>query len=598
MKAILALSALVLSFSANGYDVDTHFYSTYAMARHACIRHEVAVKIATATQWMDESFLSDPTSMIILVFDGIHKRRLLHFPATRVGANMSAKAQQKVLGFDKFIASHEWLIKTGLHLVDKNDITKLDNVIFFSDTVRGSVSGGEFASQMFSEAIKEGDLMKAGAGLHVLEDSFAHAGTPAEDGHAAYWHWPDRPQDSPEKYEEMNQAVFRTLVVIRSLLPKEALDHNLHSFGAQANCEMDDLTLAKNYFSEVKDLVSYNVLHDIDYVQGSLYWFLNDAVKSGYLHASEKDMRKLIAMVGVDGQMDTYQALARMIKILWRVEATGGKTLEWRKVLAHMGRLRIDDTTSFEDYVTAQGREPMGTLDVNSSNVTNFIDGVTRDLLKFNVPYELSKWHRREVENDDQPPGEVSIPRTVEMAIREKNIKDYIFKKFGIHLQFLPNKTSDEMGFGKEVRLEAEAESQIPNEPGVTYATFSLAEKNLFDHLIFKYLYPSTAFHDLDRVTAAIHRMNLATYSATWLADAAYSVLWEVRDVVHNIVFDLLNDDVHYAPDSDNFFYRNPYLFERELKIGRYKKFLGARDKVWKFKTLFGAKATENQRVP
>ena len=47
--------------------------------------HEVATKLALSAQWMDENFLSDPTSLIILPFDGIKKRRLLHFPAIRFG---------------------------------------------------------------------------------------------------------------------------------------------------------------------------------------------------------------------------------------------------------------------------------------------------------------------------------------------------------------------------------------------------------------------------------------------------------------------------------------------------------------------------------
>ena len=66
-KAKLVLFALALSLisvTARAYDEDTHFYATYAMARYSGISHEVAVKLATTTQWMDECFLSDPTSMI------------------------------------------------------------------------------------------------------------------------------------------------------------------------------------------------------------------------------------------------------------------------------------------------------------------------------------------------------------------------------------------------------------------------------------------------------------------------------------------------------------------------------------------------------
>ena len=92
--------ALFVAFTfvtnAHAYDEDTHFYGTYAMARFAGIKHEVATKIALSAVWMDESYISDPTSMIFLPMTGIKKRRLLHFPSTRIGGKLSADAQKRV----------------------------------------------------------------------------------------------------------------------------------------------------------------------------------------------------------------------------------------------------------------------------------------------------------------------------------------------------------------------------------------------------------------------------------------------------------------------------------------------------------------------
>src|SRR4051812_29813945 len=110
-------SVLLTSISSQAYDVDTHFYSTYAMARYAGIRHEAAEKIALATQWMDESYISDPTSMIVLPVTGVRKRRLLHFPSQRKGTQLSSQAQQKVLGFEKFELAHSGLIKVLIDLL-------------------------------------------------------------------------------------------------------------------------------------------------------------------------------------------------------------------------------------------------------------------------------------------------------------------------------------------------------------------------------------------------------------------------------------------------------------------------------------------------
>ena len=140
------------------YDEDTHFYSTYAMARHAGIKHEVAEKIALSAQWMDESFLSDPTSMMVLPITGIHKRRLLHFPSLRRGGSLSAAAQQKVLGFDNFEKTHLALINWAIKFLGyEGDAQQLQTLNLWTATE----ADDPFASELFMEGLKEGDLMKA-----------------------------------------------------------------------------------------------------------------------------------------------------------------------------------------------------------------------------------------------------------------------------------------------------------------------------------------------------------------------------------------------------------------------------------------------------
>ena len=47
------LTSMILSNVVQAYDEDVHFYQTYSMARFAGIKHEVAVKMALTTQWMD-----------------------------------------------------------------------------------------------------------------------------------------------------------------------------------------------------------------------------------------------------------------------------------------------------------------------------------------------------------------------------------------------------------------------------------------------------------------------------------------------------------------------------------------------------------------
>ena len=107
-----------------------------------------------------------------------------------------------------------------------------------------------FATEAFDWKVeKEGNLMKASASLHVLEDSYAHAGTTAEQGHAFIWHWPDRPFGRPpDKYSDMVRRVFEALVAIRSQLPPGALDTNLKSVGDSPNYQLDALHAGQKLF--------------------------------------------------------------------------------------------------------------------------------------------------------------------------------------------------------------------------------------------------------------------------------------------------------------------------------------------------------------
>jgi hypothetical protein len=103
IAALLAtfLGVSAISQKAYSYDEDTHFYGTYAMARYAGIRHEVASQIALSAQWMDESYISDPTSMIMLPITGIKKRRLLHFPSSRIVGSVASDTTAKMLGLNE-----------------------------------------------------------------------------------------------------------------------------------------------------------------------------------------------------------------------------------------------------------------------------------------------------------------------------------------------------------------------------------------------------------------------------------------------------------------------------------------------------------------
>lgn len=569
---------------AHAYDVDTHFYSTYAMARHACIRKPLALKIATATQWMDESYISDPTSYILLVPDGVHKRRLLHFPASRAGTLISVDSQRQVMGFDKFISAHAQLVDFGVKLLARpEDREKMKTLLYWTETAEDD----RFASQMLMEALKEGNTMKAAMSLHVIEDSYAHAGTPAEYGHTVFWHWPDRPFFKPDEYKKMTKSIFQALVAIRAQLPEEALDRSLHTFSNQANCDMDARQLSDAYFDQVKDVVSYNILHDKEYVTETLRWFINSAIANGYLVADPKKVDQLLAAVGIDGTFDSYTGLEKLIKILIKGQMSPEHgVLQWHTILDQMQLLRAGSPVTFDEFIAQFGTGPVGAFDINSESVDAFVKIVASNLLRFNVPSEIDpRKHLEEMENDK------AVPRQIEMTIRERNMQNYIEKTFGEKIKFESNNTGDELGFGKEIRMEDAARpNPFPND-GYEHVTFSLKEKNAFDHIVFKYLYPTTKEGTLEKITAAVHAVNTSKH---WVSEIWEGIVaaYGLHSIVPTVIHDLVNE--HTGPSEDNFFYRNPYEFKDYQNRGIVKKLMGPGD-VWLLENIFGSRA-ENSR--
>src|SRR6185503_15280609 len=76
---------------------------------------------------------------------------------------------------------------------------------------------------LFSDSQK-GDILKAATALHTIEDSYAHAGTPSEAGHAPFGHWPDRPYNpngSIPKFYKMIDSAMQGVVALRETLLRQ-----------------------------------------------------------------------------------------------------------------------------------------------------------------------------------------------------------------------------------------------------------------------------------------------------------------------------------------------------------------------------------------
>jgi hypothetical protein len=533
IKKLILFIAVVSSVPALAYDIDTHFYGTYSMARFAGIRHEVALKIATATQWMDESYISDPVSMILLPQTGLKKRRLLHFPASRL-ANKLTVDQIKIPFFDP---------SSNLPL----------------KVLTETEAEHEFATELFTEGLMEGNLMKAGAGLHTLEDSFAHAGTFSELGHAHFWHNVDRPfidEANVEKYFMMTRAVFKAMVAIRSLLPMDAIDTSNYGGTTTANYLMTAEELADIYKAvpAVRATVSRKILNDPSYVRFALENVFQRAKKANYV----KDGYQSYLGQFNPGE-DTYQAAASVAKVLPE------QLVDIRTVLTDTGYNPNVDAK----YILSLG----GISDLLGQVMLKFITGI--------VPRPLTVFHLAEKEED----GPLWVR---ELDLRVANMRALVYQMYNTDIYFVKNNTGSETGFLKEISKSPEAKPNLPKSTnGVEYVTYSLSEKAEFNQIIFSFLFPKLADYTKDQLPLLAEfigstnqllkkdvnfadKLDSVTnyFSNAWASLKAGKAINPVK-AVKIAEEDLLT--AHIVPHVKNKYYKVPSLLHEEIESGNFK---------------------------
>lgn len=537
-KIFITLIASVLFLStltAKAYDVDTHFYGTYSLARFAGIRHEIAVKIATGAQWMDESYISDPLSMIILPDVGVKKRRLLHFPGSRMANKLT--------------------IDTLPTFLDPSSGIKLKT---FTETE----ADHEFATEMFTEGLMEGNLMKASTGLHTLEDSFAHAGTIAELGHAHFWHTPDRPyidEASVEKYFKMCRSVLKAMVAIRSLLPNSAIDTSVKFSSDAANYQLDGDQLADIYtqLPDVKKAVSRKILNDPAFVQFALNDVFKRARKAEYLQNGYESY-----LNSFNAGEDTYQAASSVAKSL------PPAMINIESILKDTGR-----TSLSADYIISMG------------GMSEFVSRVIRDLLVGIVPRPLDVYHRFEKEED----GPIWIK---EMELRVGNMRALIKRLYNRDIYFVANNTNNMKGYLSEMTLEQTANPLYPRSNGVTeYVTYSLNEKNQFNQQIFSFLFPKVATHlngNKEKMAQLAQMVLIAQEAANGdktIIDTSTGLISAGWNAIKNFtgfsdtatVLKLSHDDIynsHLVPHSNNRFFAVPNLLRGQIEKRVFKPVL------------------------
>ncbi|MBY0453126.1 MAG: hypothetical protein K2P92_08825, partial [Bdellovibrionaceae bacterium] len=492
---------------------------------------EVALKIATGAQWMDESYMSDPVSMIVLAPVGMKKRRLLHFPGSRIANALT--------------------VDTLPSQIDPSSKVKLKS---FTETE----ADHEFASELFTEGLKQGDLMTAAAGIHTIEDSFAHAGTISELGHAHFWHHPDRPyvdEQSIEKYFQMTRAVFKAMVAIRELLPINGKDMQYQAPGApKPNYEMNAKDLADIYgqLPDVRAAISRKILNDPGFVKFTLNDIFGRAKRADYVGEGYQAYLENFT----PGQ-DSFQAAYNVAKSMPRA------MIRADKILADEGRPSLTS-----DYILSLG----GLGEVLSKAIYQLMDSI--------VPRPLDAYHKFEKEED----GPIWVE---EGRIRVANMRTMIYRLYGANVFFVENNTKDQRGFSLEMSKAAAANRVVPryNANRVELASYTGAEKYKFNHMIFKFLFPKLSEHlklrpgEIDRMAQLAVAVNdseasfLARTRAQLgaLAVAAKDLLMIFSDI--RVRYNLAKQDMvasRITPDPLNKYYTVPSLLQKKVKDGTF----------------------------
>ncbi len=297
-KAVLSL-LVVLSFiaaslkptPAQAFEKDVHFYFTYLMLRAAGIDEQVALKLATADQWIDETLTT--TAM-----ETAKQRWINHFPGEMKVVKNTAHGGLGVMAQIK----GNWTA-----------IATPDSPI----------------AHMYGQiGHEDGDLIAVGMDLHVGQDNTGvHAGFTNSVGHALNGHDTDRVWLHQEKFLNMVHMIMRRMIAIRTSLEKTApwavdLEASRKILGSDLK-ESDfynadflaDRLLAR---PEIKEWQAHDFTRDPEYVEygvkkimeiaKSKGWVRDDVtveslLPSGFKYDGTKDIHEVIELIMLDGEM-------------------------------------------------------------------------------------------------------------------------------------------------------------------------------------------------------------------------------------------------------------------------------------------------------
>lgn len=368
------------------------------MARFAGFAPGMALYIATATQYMDESMVTSPLE---INYKNERVLRLFHFGVP-------------YQSHDSNIVGLNFKVPSGV-VVDPN-----------IPTIRNTL----MSNQMIWYGISKRDLLLAVSGLHTLEDSFSHSGHWFGVGHDQGGHWPDRfyykfNGKKRDKFKNMTRTVFKALVGIRGLFDCQefyplttycpAYDHS------NKNWKLDAAELAEKYMKlpGFEYIENHYILKDPEYIDVAVRNMIERAKKDGFIDSrvSFDQLKPFFPdyskQKGLQTeQYDAIDALQVMLTNAVNFARCNPKTPK----LFHEEKLALINV----DYGDLLEPKPCGSP-IDAERVEEII---IRLALHY-IPIEPDDVNKAEFEDDK------AITRITEMRMRNRQMALFIAKNFG-----------------------------------------------------------------------------------------------------------------------------------------------------------------------
>lgn len=451
---LLATSGLFFTLEASAYEIDTHCYDTYAMARKAGFNHEYALFMCSGSQWVDEGLSSTPMGAAIW---GSLVRRIWHFPNYRF-------QKQKITQDGK----------AGFAVIT---VAEFDHPV---------------AYKLLDEGLREANWFKLALSIHVIEDTAGHAGFTAEAGHAEFGHNPDRTWLAVEKYKRMTGLVFKALLAMRQLAPDTALDSWAVAARKKPIEPNDYKKLVEDHWKDTETLVARNYFKDPRFTQPVVEYMLRLARTKGFLVKSfdvDANLPKLadyelsmpeqiiaaekFKIVYKDGtrsfvdeynrtRRDAREVLKNWVKTRREQEIAQGHFIKnsifEMSVIDRFGlkrlRLKLEEIESsdlpLEEKIQAHNRL------VSPEMTAHMIEQTVNFITQGEVPAEFNEYRHVQFESDDGP-------RSLEMALKIMDRRLHIARLYGRNFLFKADTFADRMKEKAQIKKEAAIQAMDPS---------------------------------------------------------------------------------------------------------------------------------------